>query len=540
MFVRKPTETERINCTRVIMTGDNIWDVEKFDDGESCNYINKMTSCDIFAHILSHSPSHVFSLKRKLSPARSTLNPIDVKKVQSKLGWIPMQVAEATMKVTTQLAKNQLRLPLRHHFKSRFPQLNRNRLVRETYSTDTIFSSVPALNTNETCMQIFCGKVSKFCRGYGLRSETHGVQALQDFLTEVGAPYRIINDNAKLEVSEAWKKILRTYNIDKGTTEPYHPHQNPVERRIQEIKKVSLSIMDHTNAPDSLWLMATKYAILLLNHTANKSIGGITPIERAFGVTPDISALLQYAFYEPVLYLDSIPNSTSFPSSKEKLGRFVGIAEATGDALTYYVLTSENKIIARSVMRSALDAENLNLRALASSNVEELHTNIFHDKNIHRNWDGDVHEDAEIDLNTSPILQSTQDISGPKELPPVDPSELIGFNFVMKNKNEIEERVTVTDWTKEGQFIIEFLNEGQELMLYNDLINYYEKEKEENADFYTFKRIEDHKFEKGKWKVLIIWENDDRTWETFKSIKETDPISLAKYAHDKNMINTPG
>ena len=41
--IHKPMETERLHCTLVIMTGDNIWDVEKFDDGDSCNFINQMT-----------------------------------------------------------------------------------------------------------------------------------------------------------------------------------------------------------------------------------------------------------------------------------------------------------------------------------------------------------------------------------------------------------------------------------------------------------------------------------------------------------------
>jgi len=127
-------------------------------------------------------------------------------------------------------------------------------------------------------------------------------------------------------------------------------------------------------------------------------------------------------------------------------------------------------------MRSVLDAEILNLRALDFSNVEELRTNIFHDKNIHQSWDGDVHEDAQLEIITSPVLQSTRDISGLKELPKIDPNEIIGFNFVMKNKDKIEEQVTVTDWTKEGQFINEFLNGGQELMLYNDSINYHRAE----------------------------------------------------------------
>ena len=537
--IRKPTEYERLNCTRIIMTGDAIWNTEDYTDNSRHVAYNFNTS-DVFKDVRPQSKCHLFKLHHEAMHTQSKINPTDVKKVQAKLGWIPYKVAEDTLKVTTQLAKNHVRLPLRHHFKSRFPQLNKNRL-RETYSTDTIFSSVPAINTNETCMQIFCGKVSKFSRGYGMKSENQGVQALEDFVTEVGAPYRMLNDNAKMEISSAWKQVLRKYNIERCTTEPYHPHQNPVERRIQDIKKVALSILDHTGAPESLWLRATKYAILLLNHTATKSIGGMTPIEKAFGVTPDISALLQYSFYEPVYYLNDITTHASFPNTKESLGRFVGIAESTGDAMTYYVLTTDNKIIARSVMRSALTTENANLRISGANNVEELNNGIFTNQNIHYQWDDEQYEDAKIRMhNENDILKSTQDITGPKILPTVDPHSLIGFNFVLKNKNGVEEKATVIDWNKEGKFIIEFLNGGQELLLYNDLINYYERSKEENADFYIFKQIADHKFEKGKWFLKIIWENDEQTWETFTSIKQTDPITLSKYAHEKNMINTPG
>ena len=58
--------------------------------------------------------------------------------------------------------------------------------------------------------------------------------------------------------------------------------------------------MDHTNSPNYLWYHATTYSAYLLNHTASKRLAWKTPMERAFGVTPDISSLLQYAFYEPI------------------------------------------------------------------------------------------------------------------------------------------------------------------------------------------------------------------------------------------------
>ena len=71
-----------------------------------------------------------------------TKKEIDLEKAQRCLGWQPMKVVEKTIKATTQLAHNYLRLPMRRHFKSRFPQLNVNRL-REKYATDTLFSNDP-------------------------------------------------------------------------------------------------------------------------------------------------------------------------------------------------------------------------------------------------------------------------------------------------------------------------------------------------------------------------------------------------------------
>ena len=48
--------------------------------------------------------------------------------------------------------------------------------------------------------------------------------------------------------------------------------------------------------------------------------------------------------------------TASFPRNKELPGRFVGVAENTGDALTFYILTDHtNQIIARSVVRPVSD-----------------------------------------------------------------------------------------------------------------------------------------------------------------------------------------
>ena len=65
--------------------------------------------------------------------------------LRKKLAYLPMHIVQATFEATTQLlSKADKRLPLRRHFKSRFPQANFNRL-HETFSTDTMFSSTKAM-----------------------------------------------------------------------------------------------------------------------------------------------------------------------------------------------------------------------------------------------------------------------------------------------------------------------------------------------------------------------------------------------------------
>ena len=76
--------------------------------------------------------------------------------------------------------------------------------------------------------------------------------------------------------------------------------------------------------------------------------------------TPDISHIMQFRWFEPVLFYT--PN-TSHPKTKEEPGYFVGFGENVGDALTFKILTLDTgKIIHRSVVRSALDPKAPNKR----------------------------------------------------------------------------------------------------------------------------------------------------------------------------------
>ena len=171
-----------------------------------------------------------------------------------------------------------------------------------------------------------------------MNTESQGLEVLEDYIAEYGAPHHIRTDNAQMEVGKKWKQVLRKYTISSSTTEPHHPWQNPAERRIQEYKKGTNRILDRTGAPAYLWFYALLLWVGLLNVLAKLSHGNKSCHEVATGFTPDISPYLEFTFYDPVYYYDE---SEKFPSSKEQLGRWLGPNINCGDAMTYYILTEK-------------------------------------------------------------------------------------------------------------------------------------------------------------------------------------------------------
>jgi hypothetical protein len=53
---------------------------------------------------------------------------------------------------------------------------------------------------------------------------------------------------------------------------------------------------------------------------------------------PDISHILIFYWFEPVLYLDPV---SKFPETIERPGYFVGFADNVGDALTFKILKND-------------------------------------------------------------------------------------------------------------------------------------------------------------------------------------------------------
>jgi hypothetical protein len=80
------------------------------------------------------------------------------------------------------------------------------------------------------------------------------------------------------------------------------------------------------------------------------------------GGKPDISHILMFDWFEPVLYLDPV-SKFQYPETTERPGYFVGFADNVGDALTFKILKNDLvTVLHRSVVRSVADASNRNRR----------------------------------------------------------------------------------------------------------------------------------------------------------------------------------
>ena len=78
------------------------------------------------------------------------------------------------------------------------------------FCTDTWFGSSPAIG-GYTCAQLYCGVKSKFIALYPMVTETQGPDTLEDFCRDRGAPTKLENDRAHMEIGKAWTSMQVQY-----------------------------------------------------------------------------------------------------------------------------------------------------------------------------------------------------------------------------------------------------------------------------------------------------------------------------------------
>jgi hypothetical protein len=204
----------------------------------------------------------------------------------------------------------------------------------------------------------------------GMKTESEFSDVYLDFIRQYGIPSALIRDNAKSEMSQRVKQIHRDLVTADQWTELHSSWQNPAELNgVKYLKSHAQVLLDRTGAPNSTWFLAQDYLAHVHNVSANLQLNWKIPEQVSRRGTPDISHILMFYWFEPVLYLDPV---SKFPETTEKPGRFVCFAINIGDVLTFKILKNDlTTIIHRSVVRSAADASHCNRRVTFKPDVQE-------------------------------------------------------------------------------------------------------------------------------------------------------------------------
>jgi Reverse transcriptase (RNA-dependent DNA polymerase) len=447
-----------------------------------------------------------------------------------------LETLQDTFRATTQLGTRGAveGFNLRNRILAPNPMLTTPRR-NEDVATDTLYSRTPAIDDGSTAAQFFIGRQSQFRSAVPMgQSDKRFTQALMDEIRKYGAMDRIISDNAKAQVSARVKEILRTFCIKDWQSEPHKGNQNFAERGWKDTKTKTNNLLNSSGAPAELWLHALQYVCTIQNHTAVASLNHRTPIEWLLGYTPDITVLLQFQFWEPVYYARY---DAKFPSdSTEDLGRFIGIAENVGNAMTFKILTSERKVIHRSVVRSAMkDGGFSNRRAneQASGTIVEK-------------------ADAENDV----VLSKREPwVAEGKSLPTVDVVNLLGRTFINDPDSHGEQvRATIEhidptgDKTVDGKHeLFKFRSRVGEktfesVMTYNKMLEWCDRDIERD-DYFKIDGIVGHKRDHGAGRghqVLIQWGDGTTTWNDLGITFQDDPVTVSMYAQKNDLLDTDG
>ena len=187
----KLTDQDLDQYPHVLLTNPHEWDpsVLDYSHPNTCGYPSctpdpsvrdqhdsRIDECGNIHHRNIHALS-ILSKKHDQQPTT----------IDSYIGWVNADTVKKTFESSSQWAVTSTRFPMRKHFKSRFPPINKPHR-NEAVATDTIFSDTPAIDSGVTMAQTFVGKDSLVSHVYPMHSSKQFVNTLED---NFGGQYQI-------------------------------------------------------------------------------------------------------------------------------------------------------------------------------------------------------------------------------------------------------------------------------------------------------------------------------------------------------------
>jgi transposase len=273
--------------------------------------------------------------------------PVITKEILARRWGIGLDTAHRTLTATTQVGIRRVLHPVERCYKTRQSHLRYPTLNTRFY-TDTMYASTKSLKGN-TCAQVFTNGTG-YDLFYPLKKESLASEALTEVIRSIGIPKELVSDGAKAETQGDFGNIVREYKIKPTTTEPYSEWQNRAEAAVREIKRGLKRTMQRTRTPKRLWDYCGEWVAAVRRLTAHDLPGldGRVPDEVVKGNMPDIA---EYAQFNPAV---------QFPNDQRQLARWIGVAHSIGNPMTFWVLPSTCKVLARSTVWSLTEDERQN------------------------------------------------------------------------------------------------------------------------------------------------------------------------------------
>ena len=312
--------------------------------------------------------------------------------------------------------------------------------------------------------------------------------------------------------------------------------------------------MNGSGAPANCWLLCLIYVCYLLNHITCTALDGKIPLLPLNGITPDISIILLFTFYQPVFYATYDQN---FPSeSEENAAYWVGFGEHCGNAMTHKILDHDTqKIIYRSAV-GPKKSSTPNHRLAPHGGEVSASSDPSEDKIS--SGSPLAYPEGFSQKQKAPTVfirsRDEENQSGSKPMPTCDPSDLIGRTFLLPpEENGDRHRALVTrqvveiidhDNGQRVENIIFFLDIGngkvEELISYNQLLEHLDNAQDHDMgmdqELYRFRAIIGHQghllasdpdWKGSKYNVQVEWETGEMTFEPLSIIAADDPVTCA-------------
>jgi hypothetical protein len=281
-----------------------------------------------------------------------------------------------------------------------------------------------------------------------------------------------------------------------------------------------------------------------------------------------------------------------------KVGRWLGVANRVGSALTYWILTASGaKVIARSTVQHITAQEQLDesiakwLKTFQEDLNERLDDagfvidNIFDYENVLQDEDLDddpaygdgsnTPMDEEYCMNTKPPDRPDEDkIESEAYDKYIGAEMLVDFGVKGRKRATVKKRIRDFDGNLVGkshenpmldtsEYVIEYEDGTSDCMFANAIAeNIYTQIDDKGRHLMLLKELTDHRkgddaidiangfivMPNGRrvrkrttkgWKLQVKWKDGTTTWVPLKDLKETNPVEVAEYAIANNIHQEP-